>query len=84
MELAALWPVSTYISIVMRKAKKEHYTYCSTAAIAARVAQGADIPTAVRGACRYIEAGIKTAPQLGSGNGPLDHFHSTYTLPFSP
>ncbi|KAL7789094.1 Phosphomethylpyrimidine kinase domain-containing protein [Trichoderma ceciliae] len=62
-----------------------HGTGCSLAsAIAARLAQGADIPTAVRGACRYIEAGIKTAPQLGSGNGPIDHFHSTYTLPFSP
>ncbi|RFU77482.1 hypothetical protein TARUN_4785 [Trichoderma arundinaceum] len=62
-----------------------HGTGCSLAsAIAARLAQGADVPTAVRGACRYIEAGIKTAPQLGSGNGPLDHFHSTYTFPFSP
>lgn len=57
---------------------------CYIAAISARLAQGADVPTAVRGACRYIEAGIKTAPQIGGGNGPLDHFHSTYTLPFSP
>ncbi|KAL7935694.1 Phosphomethylpyrimidine kinase domain-containing protein [Trichoderma chlorosporum] len=62
-----------------------HGTGCSLAsAISARLAQGADVPTAVRGACRYIEAGIKSAPQIGSGNGPLDHFHSTYTLPFSP
>ncbi|KAH0525940.1 hypothetical protein TsFJ059_009338 [Trichoderma semiorbis] len=62
-----------------------HGTGCSLAsAISARLAQGADVPTAVRGACRYIEAGIKTAPQIGGGNGPLDHFHSTYTLPFSP
>ncbi|KAK4062418.1 hypothetical protein Trihar35433_9239 [Trichoderma harzianum] len=62
-----------------------HGTGCSLAsAISARIAQGADVPTAVRGACRYIEAGIKTAPQIGGGNGPLDHFHSTYTLPFSP
>ncbi|PON23681.1 hypothetical protein TGAM01_v207327 [Trichoderma gamsii] len=68
-----------------QKSTSTHGTGCSLAsAIAARVAQGADMPTAVRGACRYIEAGIKTAPQLGSGNGPLDHFHSTYTLPFSP
>ncbi|KAK4060841.1 uncharacterized protein Triagg1_10533 [Trichoderma aggressivum f. europaeum] len=62
-----------------------HGTGCSLAsAISARIAQGADVPTAVRGACRYIEAGIKTAPLIGGGNGPLDHFHSTYTLPFSP
>ncbi|KAH6603588.1 hypothetical protein Trco_008363 [Trichoderma cornu-damae] len=57
-----------------------HGTGCSLAsAISARLAQGANVPAAVRGACRYIQAGIKTAPQLGSGNGPLDHFHSTYT-----
>ncbi|KAL6859307.1 Phosphomethylpyrimidine kinase domain-containing protein [Trichoderma novae-zelandiae] len=62
-----------------------HGTGCSLAsAIAARLAQGADVPAAVRGACRYIEAGIKTAPKIGHGHGPLDHFHSTYTLPFSP
>ncbi|KAL7919902.1 Phosphomethylpyrimidine kinase domain-containing protein [Trichoderma austrokoningii] len=68
-----------------QKSTSTHGTGCSLAsAIAARIAQGADMPTAIRGACRYIEAGIKTAPQLGSGNGPLDHFHSTYTLPFSP
>ncbi|KAL7894998.1 Phosphomethylpyrimidine kinase domain-containing protein [Trichoderma sp. SZMC 28014] len=68
-----------------QKSTSTHGTGCSLAsAIAARVSQGADMPTAVRGACRYIEAGIKTAPQLGSGHGPLDHFHSTYTLPFSP
>ncbi|KAL6890773.1 Phosphomethylpyrimidine kinase domain-containing protein [Trichoderma evansii] len=68
-----------------QKSTSTHGTGCSLAsAIAARISQGADIPTAVRGACRYIEAGIKTAPKLGNGNGPLDHFHSTYTLPFSP
>ncbi|KAH8126007.1 hydroxymethylpyrimidine/phosphomethylpyrimidine kinase / thiaminase [Trichoderma asperellum] len=68
-----------------QKSTSTHGTGCSLAsAIAARVSQGADMPTAVRGACRYIEAGIKTAPKLGNGHGPLDHFHSTYTLPFSP
>ncbi|KAK1241803.1 hypothetical protein MKX07_007626 [Trichoderma sp. CBMAI-0711] len=62
-----------------------HGTGCSLAsAISARLAQGADVPTAVRGACRYIEAGIKTAPKIGNGHGPLDHFHSTHVLPFSP
>ncbi|KAL6895293.1 Phosphomethylpyrimidine kinase domain-containing protein [Trichoderma longibrachiatum] len=62
-----------------------HGTGCSLAsAISARLSQGADVPTAVRGACRYIEAGIKTAPKIGNGHGPLDHFHSTHILPFSP
>ncbi|KAK5994571.1 Putative hydroxymethylpyrimidine/phosphomethylpyrimidine kinase 2 [Cladobotryum mycophilum] len=62
-----------------------HGTGCSLAsAIAARLAQGMDVPMAVRAACRYIEAAIRAAPNLGAGHGPLDHFHSTYTLPFSP
>ncbi|KAE8860463.1 hypothetical protein PTNB73_08073 [Pyrenophora teres f. teres] len=30
----------------------------------------------------YIEAGIKTAVDIGSGNGPINHFHSVYMLPF--
>ncbi|KAG5935125.1 hypothetical protein E4U60_003365 [Claviceps pazoutovae] len=62
-----------------------HGTGCSLAsAISAGIAQGANIPSAVRSACRYIEAGIRTAPSLGRGNGPLNHFHSIQTLPFSP
>jgi len=55
----------------------------SVAAIASNLANGSDIPRAVKLACRYVEAAIKTAPVLGKGNGPLNHFHSTYTLQFS-
>lgn len=54
------------------------------AAISAHLSKGEDIPTAVKAACRYVAVGIQTAPQLGSGNGPLNHFHSSYSLPFSP
>ncbi|PNP83516.1 hypothetical protein FNYG_03079 [Fusarium nygamai] len=62
-----------------------HGTGCSLAsAIASNLAKGLDTPTAVRSACRYIEAAIRTAPGLGKGHGPLNHFHSTYTLPFAP
>lgn len=39
---------------------------------------------AVKQGCRYVEVGIRTATDLGHGNGPINHFHSTYTLPFSP
>ncbi|KAF7543062.1 hypothetical protein G7046_g10068 [Stylonectria norvegica] len=61
-----------------------HGTGCSLAsAIAANLSKGLDMPTAVRSACRYIEAAIRTAPKLGQGHGPLNHFHSNYTLPFS-
>ncbi|KAH0599340.1 hypothetical protein MHUMG1_03457 [Metarhizium humberi] len=62
-----------------------HGTGCSLAsAIAAGLAKGIDVPAAVHSACRYIEAGIRSAPKLGKGNGPLDHFHSIQSLPFAP
>ncbi|KXX79814.1 putative hydroxymethylpyrimidine/phosphomethylpyrimidine kinase 2 [Madurella mycetomatis] len=67
------------------RSRNTHGTGCSLAsAIASNLAKGMDVPAAVRAACRYVEAGIKTAPGLGEGNGPLNHFHSVYTLPFSP
>ena len=31
---------------------------------------------AVERACRYVEVGIRTAPDLGKGSGPINHFHS--------
>lgn len=65
--------------------KNTHGTGCSLAsAIAANLARGLETVDAVRSACRYIEVAIRTAPGYGSGHGPLNHFHSTYTLPFSP
>jgi hydroxymethylpyrimidine/phosphomethylpyrimidine kinase len=42
-----------------------------------------EVLDSVRAACRYVDVGIKTAPGLGKGHGPLNHFHSTYTLPFA-
>lgn len=39
---------------------------------------------AVRKANLYIEAGIRTSVDIGHGNGPINHFHSTFTLPFAP
>lgn len=63
---------------------QQHYEALTfVAAIASGLAKGLPVPDAVRRACRYIEAGIRTAPGLGDGHGPLNHFHSTYTLPFS-
>ncbi|EEU39103.1 uncharacterized protein NECHADRAFT_94485 [Fusarium vanettenii 77-13-4] len=59
-------------------------THGTGSAIASNLAKGLDAPKAVRSACRYIEAAIRTAPGLGKGHGPLNHFHSTYTLPFAP
>ncbi|KAK5653151.1 hypothetical protein OQA88_9250 [Cercophora sp. LCS_1] len=68
-----------------QESRNTHGTGCSLAsAIASNLAKGLDVPEAVKAACRYVEAGIQTAPGLGQGNGPLNHFHSVYTLPFTP
>ncbi|KAI2785289.1 Phosphomethylpyrimidine kinase-domain-containing protein [Daldinia loculata] len=61
-----------------------HGTGCSLAsAIASNLSKGLKPVEAVKAACRYVEAGIKTAPGYGKGNGPINHFHSVLTLPFS-
>jgi hydroxymethylpyrimidine kinase/phosphomethylpyrimidine kinase len=56
----------------------------SEAAIASNLASGTSMIQAVKRACRYIETGIRTSPNIGQGNGPINHFHSFYTLPFAP
>ncbi|KAI2630528.1 Phosphomethylpyrimidine kinase-domain-containing protein [Xylaria nigripes] len=62
-----------------------HGTGCSlAAAIAANLAKGLDTVDAVRSACQYVHVAIRTAPGYGKGYGPLNHFHSTYMLPFAP
>ncbi|KAI2626484.1 Phosphomethylpyrimidine kinase-domain-containing protein [Hypoxylon sp. NC1633] len=65
--------------------KNTHGTGCSLAsAIASNLSRGLNPVEAVRAACRYVEAGIRYAPGYGKGNGPLNHFHSISTLPFTP
>lgn len=72
--------------------KNTHGTGCSLAsAIASNIAlqksasQPYDLATATRLAVRYVSAGIVTAhASLGKGSGPINHFHSMQTLPFSP
>lgn len=65
--------------------KNTHGTGCSLAsAIAANLAQGKDNVQAVRNAVRFVEAGIKTSFDIGRGSGPINHFHSIYTIPFAP
>ncbi|KAJ5172653.1 heme oxygenase-like multi-helical [Penicillium capsulatum] len=65
--------------------KNTHGTGCSLAsAIAANLASGKDLARAVRGAVRFVEAGIKTSIDLGKGSGPINHFHSIQTMPFAP
>ncbi|KAL1839682.1 hypothetical protein VTJ49DRAFT_1247 [Mycothermus thermophilus] len=64
--------------------RRDGTTAQNDAAIAANLAKGMDVPSAVRAGCRYVQAGLRTAPGLGGGNGPLNHFHSVYSLPFAP
>lgn len=53
-----------------------HGTGCTLAsAIAAGLAQGLDVESAVDRARAYVQHAIASAPGLGRGNGPLDHAH---------
>ncbi|HEU4563974.1 MAG TPA: bifunctional hydroxymethylpyrimidine kinase/phosphomethylpyrimidine kinase [Gemmatimonadaceae bacterium] len=52
-----------------------HGTGCTlSAAIAAHLALGEPLPTAVERSLDYVHRAIATAPGLGSGHGPLNHF----------
>ena len=76
---------TTLIESTFSRSKNTHGTGCSLAsAIAANLANGSTIHQAVRNGCRYVEAGITTSFDLGKGHGPINHFHSLYTLPFAP
>ena len=53
-----------------------HGTGCTLAsAIAAGLAQGLGIESAVDRARNYVQRAIAGAPGLGRGHGPLDHAH---------
>jgi hydroxymethylpyrimidine/phosphomethylpyrimidine kinase len=55
--------------------KNTHGTGCTlSAAIAAQLANGESLHAAVRRAIDYVHKAIATAPGLGSGHGPLNHF----------
>lgn len=61
--------------------KNTHGTGCTlSAAIAAGLAKGLDLAAAVRAAKAYVTAAIAAADALavGSGNGPLHHFHACW------
>ncbi len=52
-----------------------HGTGCTLAsAIASGLARGLPMPDAVRKAHAYVQEAIRTAPGLGAGHGPLNHF----------
>jgi len=56
--------------------KSVHGTGCTfSAAIAARLALGESIETAVRNAKHYVTRAIEGAPAVGRGNAPARHFY---------
>jgi hydroxymethylpyrimidine/phosphomethylpyrimidine kinase len=58
-----------------------HGTGCSlSSAIAAELAKGADLETAVRNAKNFVSAAIAAADRftVGHGHGPIHHFHRFY------
>ncbi len=56
-----------------------HGTGCTLAsAIAAGLAYGDDLSTAVAAARRYVRAAIEAAPGLGQGSGPLGHAEAAW------
>ncbi|KAL8687734.1 MAG: hypothetical protein Q9218_006185, partial [Villophora microphyllina] len=57
--------------------KNTHGTGCSLASsIASNLTLLRTIPQACQNARLFVEAGIRSAPNLGKGSGPIDHFHS--------
>ncbi len=55
--------------------KHTHGTGCTySAAITAALALGNALPEAISLARQYLQRAIETAPQLGSGHGPVNHF----------
>jgi hydroxymethylpyrimidine/phosphomethylpyrimidine kinase len=61
--------------------KNTHGTGCSlSSAIAAGLARGEDMETAVRAAKAWVSAAIAAADRLGvgHGHGPIHHFHGFY------
>ncbi|HET9371843.1 MAG TPA: bifunctional hydroxymethylpyrimidine kinase/phosphomethylpyrimidine kinase [Vicinamibacterales bacterium] len=56
-------------------ARHTHGTGCTySAAIAANLALGRDLPSAIDAAKTYVTGAIRQAPGLGAGHGPLHHF----------
>ncbi|MFW6200422.1 MAG: bifunctional hydroxymethylpyrimidine kinase/phosphomethylpyrimidine kinase, partial [Gemmatimonadota bacterium] len=59
-----------------------HGTGCTlSAACAAALARGAPLSDAVAAAVDFVARAIASAPGLGSGHGPIDHFVDPSVLP---
>ena len=55
--------------------RNTHGTGCTlSSAIAALLAQGCEVRESIERAKQYIVEALRTAPDIGHGNGPLNHF----------
>lgn len=73
-----LWDGSTLVELEARRIETSntHGTGCTySAAIAARLALGAPLVEAVRGAKEYLTEAIRRSYSVGRGPGPVDHLH---------
>jgi len=63
------------------RTKNTHGTGCTfSAAIAANLASGEDLESAVRAAKKYITAAIRAGFAVGSGHSPVHHFHDFWKV----
>ena len=61
--------------------RNTHGTGCTLAsAITAGLARGLDVPAAVRQAKDYVTEAMRTSFPVGSGHGPLNHFHRLWGI----
>jgi hydroxymethylpyrimidine/phosphomethylpyrimidine kinase len=73
-----LWDGSALLDIPGPRVETEnvHGTGCTlSAAICARLARGATLVDAVRGAKVYLIEGLRRSYTVGRGRGPVDHLH---------
>ena len=71
----------TWLSAARHDTKNTHGTGCTlSSAIAAGLAKGVDLKTAVASAKDYISRAIRAADRLsiGAGHGPVHHFHDIW------
>jgi hydroxymethylpyrimidine/phosphomethylpyrimidine kinase len=60
----------------MIKSRNNHGTGCTlSSAIAALLAHGYEITESIARAKQYLEGTMRAAPDIGHGNGPLNHFY---------
>lgn len=64
-----------FLAVERIETTSTHGTGCTlSAAIAARLARGESLRDAILGARRFVHEAIRSAPAIGGGRGPVNHF----------